>query len=73
MIQEKVLGKEHPSTATTYNNMAGVYYSQGNYEKALDYYEKALKIFEEKLGSEHPYTKSVRGNLEETKKALTSN
>ena len=63
-IQEKVLGKDHPSTATTYNNMALVYCAQGEYDKSLEYYEKALKILTVKLGEEHPYTKTVRENIE---------
>jgi tetratricopeptide (TPR) repeat protein len=29
-IDEKVPGKEHPDTATTYNNIAGVYFYQGD-------------------------------------------
>jgi tetratricopeptide (TPR) repeat protein len=45
-IREKVLGKEHPDTATTYNNIANVYYSQGKYEEALEWYNKALTIRE---------------------------
>lgn len=31
---EKVLGKEHPSTLTTMNNLAGVLGNQGKYEEA---------------------------------------
>lgn len=34
-----------------YNNMAGVNRAQGNYEKALEYYKKALLIQEEVLGN----------------------
>ena len=30
-IQEKVLGKEHPDVATSLNNLAALYQSQGNY------------------------------------------
>ena len=73
LIREKVLGPKHPDTVIVYSNIAGVYRTQGNYEKALEYYEKALKILDEKLGPEHPNTKSARRNLEITKKALTRN
>ena len=62
-ILERVLGSEHPDTATTYNNMAVVYDVQGDYEKALEYYGKALAIRERVLGSEHPDTASTYNNL----------
>ena len=31
---EKVLGKEHPATLTSVNNLAGVLQDQGKYEEA---------------------------------------
>jgi tetratricopeptide (TPR) repeat protein len=55
-IREKVLGKEHPNTATVYNNIALVYRDQGDYGKALEWHEKALAIHEKALGKEHPDT-----------------
>ena len=30
-IRERVFGTEHPDTARTYNNMAGVFYARGKY------------------------------------------
>ncbi len=62
-IYKKVLGKEHPSTATTYNNIAVVYDSQGDYAKALEWYYKALAIREKKLGKEHPFTATTYNNI----------
>ena len=62
-IREKVLGKEHPSTATTYNNMALVYTNQGDYVKALVNYRKALSIREKVLGKEHPDTANTYNNM----------
>ena len=59
-VKERVLGSDHPSTATTYNNMAGVYKAKGDYEKALKYYEKALTVFKVKLGANHPYTQDTQ-------------
>ncbi|HIP30850.1 MAG TPA: tetratricopeptide repeat protein, partial [Sulfurospirillum arcachonense] len=41
---QNILGEEHPSTATSYNNLAALYESMGEYAKALPLYEKALKI-----------------------------
>ena len=63
-VKEKVLGKEHPSTATSYNNIGLTYNKQGNYPKALEYYQKALNILEKVLGPDHPNTKKTKENME---------
>ena len=62
-IEEKVLGKEHPSTAISYGNIGQVYYNQGKYEDALSYYFKALNIEEKVLGKEHPSTATSYNNI----------
>ena len=54
----------HPHTASSLNNLGGLLLAQGEYEAARPYYERALAIFEEKLGPEHPQTKIARGNLD---------
>ena len=45
------------------NNLAIVYYDQGDYEKALEYHGKALAIKGRVLGSEHPNTASTYNNM----------
>ncbi len=62
-IRERVLGEEHPDTATSYNNLAGVYWSRGEYKKAEELYGKALGIRERVLGEEHPDTAASYNNL----------
>ena len=62
-IREKVLGEEHPDTATSYNNLAGVYKSQGEYQKALTYCFKAYRIAISRLGRNHPNTQIIYKNL----------
>ena len=59
VIQEKVLGKEHPDTATTYHNIAIVFKELGENQKALEFFEKAMNIRYQKLGKNHPYIKST--------------
>ena len=71
-IREKHLDKEHPSIATSYNEIGLVYQAIGKYKTALDYYNKAYQIRKNKLGKEHPYTKAVLKNIKDTKQALDS-
>ncbi len=62
-IKEKVLGKEHPNTAASYNNLARVYEDQGEYKKAEELYEKSLQIRESVLGENHLDTATTYNDL----------
>ena len=64
-IYEKVLGKEHLSTANSYNNMALVYMAQGDYKHALEYYGIASNICEKFLGLGHQSTAATYNNMAE--------
>ena len=55
-IYEKVLGKDHPDTASSYNDIGTVYNAIGDYPKALEFRTKALNIREKVLGKDHPDT-----------------
>jgi tetratricopeptide (TPR) repeat protein len=68
-IHEKVLGAEHPHTATSLNNLGALLDSQGDLAGARLNYERALAIWEKALGSEHPDTKSLRQALESLAKS----
>jgi tetratricopeptide (TPR) repeat protein len=48
-ICRKALGEEHPSTATTYNNVAGNLSAQGKYAEAGPLYREALDIWRKAL------------------------
>ena len=61
-ISEQQLGPEHPDTATSLNNLAGLYESQGKFPEAEPLYLRALPIFKQKLGAQHPHTQIVRRN-----------
>ena len=62
-IFEKVLGTEHPYTATTYHNIALVYKALDDYDKALEFAHKSEHIYEVVCGTEHPYTKQAYRTL----------
>jgi CHAT domain-containing protein len=62
-IRESELGADHPDTAESLNNLAGLYESQGRYEEAEPLYRRALDIFERELGVNHPNTAASLNNL----------
>ncbi|KAI0451044.1 hypothetical protein F5B21DRAFT_393516 [Xylaria acuta] len=76
-LKEKVLGKEHPDTLESMNNLANVLQYQGNYEEAKGMFRQVLELKEKVLGKEHPSTLSsinnfanvlqYQGNYEEAK------
>lgn len=39
-----MLLKFNPNNADILNNIANIYYKQGNYKEALNYYNKAIQI-----------------------------
>ncbi|KAJ4179575.1 hypothetical protein NW767_014587 [Fusarium falciforme] len=61
--REKVLGREHPHTLTSVNNLGLVLQSQGKYEEAEQMHRRALEASEKVLGREHPDTLTSVGNL----------
>ena len=56
MGREKVLGVDHKDTLMTVTCLGNVYCRLKDYEKALEYYERALKGKEKMLGKTHPET-----------------
>jgi tetratricopeptide (TPR) repeat protein len=57
---EKVLGREHPGTLPSRNNLANALYSQGKYAEAEAEHREVLKIKEKVFGPEHPDTLGSR-------------
>ncbi|KAK7990391.1 kinesin light chain 1 [Apiospora arundinis] len=55
-LSEKVLGREHPSTLTSMNNLAEVLRQQGKYEEAEQMHRQTLELRKKVLGREHPDT-----------------
>lgn len=60
---EEALGTEHSATAVSYNNLAFLLYSQGDYAGARPLFERALAIREKTLGTDHPDTAISLNNL----------
>jgi tetratricopeptide (TPR) repeat protein len=55
-LTEEVLGKTHPETLATMNNLAAVLDRQGKYAEAETINRQTLKLREEVLGKTHPDT-----------------
>ena len=62
---EKMLGKEHPSTLGSMNNLALMLSSQGKYEEAERIHRRALALKESVLRKKHPSTLTSMSNLAE--------
>jgi CHAT domain-containing protein/Tfp pilus assembly protein PilF len=62
-IRKKVLGDNHPDTATSLNNLAELYRVQGRYSEAEPLYKQALAIIKQQLGDNHPSTATSLNNL----------
>ena len=70
-INLATLGENHPTIATSYNNIGLAWDGKGEYEKAIEFYNRALKIFIATLGENHPKVKVIRGNLERTEEKMS--
>ncbi len=62
-IGEKILGKDHPTVARNYNNLAGLLQKQGKYDQAEPLYRRAIEIGERVLGKDHPHLAIRYNNL----------
>jgi CHAT domain-containing protein len=62
-ICRKVLGETHPLYALSLNNLAEVYRSTAEYDKALPLYEQARDIYKKVLGETHPDYATTLYNL----------
>ena len=60
---DRVLGKEHPATLTSVNNLAEFMQALGDAAGALPLFRRALDSRERVLGKEHPDTLTSVNNL----------
>jgi tetratricopeptide (TPR) repeat protein len=64
-LRERHLGPEHPEVATSLNDLAELYRTQGQYAQAGPLYQRALAIREKALGPEHPHVATSLNDLGE--------
>ena len=61
-IREQQLGPQHPDTASSLNNLAGLYQAQGKYPEAEPLLQRALAIYTRAFGPKHPGTQTIQRN-----------
>ena len=64
----RVLGPEHPITLGSRNNLAYAYQTTGRLDHAIALYEQTLADADQNPGVNHPFTNTVRANLESARK-----
>lgn len=57
------MGKDHPDVAKQLNNLALLCQNQGKYEEVEYYYQRALEIYQTKLGPDDPNVAKTKNNL----------
>jgi tetratricopeptide (TPR) repeat protein len=63
VIDEKILGSDHPNFAAELGTMGYLLQAQGDLHGAKPYFERALSIREKVLGPDHPDTSRSLSNL----------
>lgn len=61
-IRQNLFGEKSEEVAASYNDL-GLVYSSMNVDKALEYYEKALPIYERVHGKDHPKIAIASNNI----------
>ena len=57
-------GTQQKDLASYYNNLATVYYHEGNLEQSEAYFKKAYDVYVQVLGEKHPLTRNASVNLQ---------
>jgi tetratricopeptide (TPR) repeat protein len=72
-VAEQNFGPDHPDVATSLNNLAELYRTQGDYAKAEPLHKRALAIREKALGPDHPDVATSLENLARLYRATNRN
>jgi tetratricopeptide (TPR) repeat protein len=67
-IKQQTLPQNHPSLASTYDNIGTLHENMKNYSKARSCFERAIDIGQHSLPSGHPNIQRWKKNLERVKK-----
>jgi Tetratricopeptide repeat len=59
-IAEQKLGTDHSNTATSLDNLATLHWKQKKYAEAKPLFQRSIAIYEQQLGTSHPYTINTR-------------
>ena len=62
-VAEKAVGPDHPSVATSLNNLAELYHTQGQYAQAEPLCKRSLAIREEAFGPDHLSVATILENM----------
>jgi len=68
-VAENTSGPNHPTVATSLNNLAALYQAHGKYAQAEPLHKRALRIREKAFGPEHPKVGQSLKNLAELYRA----
>lgn len=60
---QQVLGIDHPDVAKQLNNLALLCQNQGKYQEVEEYYERALHIYQSRLGPDDTNVAKTKNNL----------
>jgi tetratricopeptide (TPR) repeat protein len=70
IIREEVLGKDNLDMATSLNNLAASYKSQGKYPEAEPLYQRALSILDTSFPNGHPNLDVIQANYQDLKSKM---
>lgn len=62
-IRERLLGMDHPDTAETCQDIASVCQDEGDYDSALEWYDRALEIVKNTLGEGSSRAATLYNNI----------
>ena len=62
-VRRECLGDNHPSVATSWNNLGNLHRKMGDLESAGPCYLQALELFKNLYGEKHPSIATLNGNL----------
>lgn len=70
MIDRDQLRENHPMLGQTYANMGVMHCGRQDYENALDYFYRALELWEESLSPTHVYVESMANTIHQVEAKL---